>query len=290
MTVVTVTRFAPSPTGFLHLGHAYAAAIAHDLARRDRGHFLLRFEDIDHTRVRTEYYAAIEDDLRWLGFTWDAPPLRQLDRLAAYQAAFRRLQKRGCVYPCFCTRREIESEIARMAAAPQGPEGPLYPGTCRQMAEREREARLAAGEIASWRLDSALAAHLCGDLRFRDLRFGTIPVDPRLLGDVILSRKDIGTSYHLAVVVDDAFQNVDHVTRGEDLLPSTHVHRLLQHLLGLPEPRYFHHELVTDDQGRRLAKRDDARSLRVLREAGHTPAELLARLPADSNPPGCKPP
>jgi glutamyl-Q tRNA(Asp) synthetase len=273
-----VTRFAPSPTGRLHLGHALAAMIARDLARNSGGRFLLRFEDIDHTRVRPEYEAAIESDLRWLGLDWDGPALRQSTRGDAYAAALTELRRLGVAYPCFCTRREIDEEVARMIGAPHGPEGALYPGTCRDLSPAARDARLSAGSQPAWRLDAARAAELAGPLSFTDLRHGSRAVDPALLGDVVLARKDIGTAYHLAVVVDDAFQKITHVTRGEDLLPSTHVHRLLQALLELPEPLYLHHELVTDEHGVRLAKRHDALSLRALREAGATPGELLSRL------------
>lgn len=276
---VSITRFAPSPTGQLHLGHAYAAKVAHDLARQSGGQFLLRFEDIDHTRVREEFYGAIEDDLRWLGFSWDGPALRQSDRTAAYTAALDQLRDSGSVYPCFCTRREIEEEIARMTGAPHGPEGALYPGTCRTLSTDERQARLDAGAQPAWRLDAALAASLTGPLAFTDLRHGLHQVDPGLLGDVVLARKDIGTSYHLAVVVDDAYQEVTHVTRGEDLLPSTHVHRLLQTLLGLPEPLYLHHAVVTDVKGVRLAKRHDSLSIRSLRESGLAASDVLKQLP-----------
>jgi glutamyl-Q tRNA(Asp) synthetase len=276
---VPVTRFAPSPTGQLHLGHAYAAKVAHDLARRSDGRFLLRFEDIDHTRVREEFYAAIEDDLRWLGLDWDGPALRQSDRTSAYATALDHLRVLGSAYPCFCTRREIEDEIARMTGAPHGPEGALYPGTCRALSPGERQARLNAGAQPAWRLDAARAASITGPLAFTDLRHGLHRVDPGLLGDVVLARKDIGTSYHLAVVVDDAFQQVTHVSRGEDLLPSTHVHRLLQALLGLPEPVYLHHEVVTDEKGVRLAKRHDSLSIRALRESGLVAADALKRLP-----------
>ncbi len=275
----TVTRFAPSPTGRLHLGHAYAAKVAHDQARQNGGRFLLRFEDIDHTRVKPEFYDAIEEDLRWLGLDWDGPALRQSERTAAYATALEDLRRAGVAYPCFCTRREIEEEIARMVSAPHGPEGALYPGTCRRSPGDEGNARLAAGQQPAWRLDALKAAEITGGLSFTDKRHGRIAVDPGLLGDVILARKDIGTSYHLAVVVDDAFQEVSLVTRGEDLLPSTHVHRMLQALLGFPEPAYLHHALVVDENGVRLAKRHDALSIRSLREAGQTPAEVLARLP-----------
>lgn len=273
------TRFAPSPTGRLHLGHVLAAKVAHGLARQHGGEFRLRHEDIDATRVREEYYRGIETDLRWLGLEWDGEALRQSTRLAAYEAALKDLQDRGLVYPCFCTRREIQEEVAAMGAAPQGPEGPLYPGTCRNLSTAQRRQRLAAGEAPAWRLDAQMGAAITGDLAFTDLRHGRIVVRPDLLGDVVLARKDIGTAYHLAVVVDDAFQAITHVTRGEDLLPATHVQRLLQALLGLPEPRYLHHELVCDEQGRRLAKRHDALAIATLRAAGLSPAAVLALLP-----------
>jgi glutamyl-Q tRNA(Asp) synthetase len=273
------TRFAPSPTGRLHLGHALAARVARDLARSlPEGRFLLRFEDIDAPRVRAEYYQDIETDLQWLGLSWDEMPLRQTTRASAHEAALTKLREENLVYPCFCTRREIQHELANMAAAPHGPDGPVYPGTCRHLGTREREEKLAAGLPHAWRLDAQMAATLAGPLTFHDLRFGTLTVDPDLLGDVVLARKGIGTAYHLAVVVDDAFQHITHVTRGEDLLPATHVHRLLQTLLGLPEPVYLHHGLVLDSHGKRLAKRHDALSIATLREAGHTPGQVLARI------------
>ncbi len=276
------TRFAPSPTGRLHLGHALAARVARDLARQyPGGVFLLRFEDIDTPRVREEFYHGIEEDLEWLGIRWDEGPLRQSNRTAAYESALATLREKNLVYPCFCTRREIQEEWANMAAAPQGPEGPLYPGTCRKLSTTEQEEKIAAGIPHAWRLDAQAAAAVTGPLTFQDLRFGSIVVNPDLLGDVVLARKDIGSAYHLAVVVDDAFQQITHVTRGEDLLSSTHVHRLLQVLLGLPEPAYLHHPLVLDEQGKRLAKRHDALAIAALRDAGLTPEEALARIDVD---------
>jgi glutamyl-Q tRNA(Asp) synthetase len=277
------TRFAPSPTGRLHLGHVLAAKVAHDLARRHGGDFLLRHEDIDATRVREEYYAAIEEDLRWLGLTWDGEALRQRERLAAYDAALASLRERNLIYPCFCTRREIQDEVAAMRAAPQGPEGPLYPGTCRGLSPAQREQRLADGLTPAWRLDSQKAAAIAGKLTFHDLRHGSFEVQAGLLGDVVLARKDIGAAYHLAVVVDDAFQAISHVTRGEDLLPASHVQRLLQALLGLPEPVYLHHELVCDSEGRRLAKRHDSLAIATLRAEGRTASDVLAMLPTSWN-------
>jgi glutamyl-Q tRNA(Asp) synthetase len=271
------TRFAPSPTGRLHLGHALAARVARDLARSETGgRFLLRFEDIDAPRVRPRFYEEIREDLHWLGLEWDDEPLLQTSRLPAYEAALDQLCQQGLVYPCFCTRREIQEEWAAMAGAPQGPEGPLYPATCLRLQESEQQKKLAGGAPHAWRLDAHKAAETIGPLTFHDLRFGTVKVDPELLGHVVLARKDIGTAYHLAVVVDDAFQEITHVTRGEDLLPSTHVHRLLQELLGLPAPLYLHHQLALDEQGKRLAKRCDSLSIRAMRETGMSPDEVLA--------------
>ena len=270
------TRFAPSPTGRLHLGHVFAARVAHSLARDAGGVFLLRHEDIDGPRVREEFYQGIEQDLSWLGLTWDGEALRQTSRIAAYDAALESLREMDLIYPCFCTRREIQEEWSRMGAAPQGPEAPVYPGTCLKLTAAERHAKLHAGSACAWRLDSRRAGDLAGPLTFHDLRCGEISVNPALLGDVVLARKDIGTAYHLAVVVDDAFQEITHVTRGEDLRSSTHVHRLLQVLLELPEPLYLHHPLVLDAAGQRLAKRNDAQSIKTLRDSGMTPADVLA--------------
>lgn len=273
------TRFAPSPTGRLHLGHVLAAKVAYDLARETaEGVFLLRHEDIDASRVREEFYQKIEEDIQWLGLKWDGEPLRQTTRIAAYNDALSALRTRDLVYPCFCTRREIQEEWARMIAAPQGPKGLTYPGICKTLSSTERAEKIKTGIPYAWRFDSQKAASLTGPITFHDLRFGTIDVLPELLGDVVLARKDIGIAYHLAVVVDDAFQQITHVTRGEDLLSSTHVHRLLQVLLSLPEPIYLHHHLMLDDQGKRLAKCNDSLSIASLREAGAKASELLGRL------------
>ncbi len=273
------TRFAPSPTGRLHLGHVLAAKVAHALAREAGGLFLLRHEDIDGPRVREDFYAGIEEDLKWLGLDWDGNPLRQIRRIYAYDAALDSLRQKNLVYPCFCTRREIQEEWARIGAAPQGPEAPVYPGTCRSLTEETRQEKIQSGTPYAWRLDAAEAGSLAGPLTFRDLRFGEISVNPQRLGDVVLARKDIGTAYHLAVVVDDAFQEITHVTRGEDLLSSTHVHRLLQVLLDFPEPLYLHHELVLDENGNRLAKRNDSLSIATLRKNGVTPSQIFSRIP-----------
>jgi len=274
---MVTTRFAPSPTGNLHLGHAFAALVAHRFSVAKGGRFLLRFEDIDHTRVRPQFYRQIEDDLYWLGLAWETPVWKQRDRLDSYHEALSRLKNLGVVYPCFCTRREIEQELAHLTRAPHGPEGPLYPGTCRNLTS-DQIADLSLKSDPCWRLNARKAAQLVGSLSFHDLRHGRVTVEPTLLGDVILARKDIGTSYHLAVTVDDAAQDVTHVTRGEDLLPSTHLHRVLQHLLGLPEPDFLHHVLILDEHGQRLAKRHHSLSLATMREQGCSAKEILVRL------------
>ena len=271
-----VTRFAPSPSGYLHLGHAHAALFAWRAARRAGGRFLLRIEDIDGPRCTPAFAAAIEADLAWLGLDWDGPVLRQSARMAAYAAALEALGGMGLLYPCFCTRAEIRDEIARAASAPHGPDGPLYPGTCRTLSASAREAAMAAGRPYALRLDVGRAQARAGPLTWRDRTKGEIAAAPAIHGDVVLARKDIATSYHLAVTLDDAAQEVSLVTRGEDLFPATHIHRLLQALLELPVPAWHHHALLSDTEGRRLAKRDDALSLRALREAGKTPAEVRA--------------
>jgi glutamyl-Q tRNA(Asp) synthetase len=272
-----VTRFAPSPTGLLHLGHAYAALFAHEGARRAGGLFLLRMEDIDITRARPEYEQAIYEDLHWLGLSWEQPVRRQSAHFADYRNALSKLHSLGVLYPCFCTRKEIQEEIARAGAAPHGPEGPTYPGTCRKLTADEVAERKAAGRDYALRLDVQKSLeHVASNLEWHDLTHGAFVADPSFLGDVVLARKETPTSYHLAVVVDDAAQNITLVTRGEDLLSATHLHRLLQSLLDLPVPRWQHHKLITDEQGRRLAKRDHARSLRTLREQSWT-AERIRR-------------
>lgn len=272
---MTITRFAPSPTGELHLGHAYAAKAAHDLARQHKGHFILRHEDIDSSRVREEYYQQIEDDLRWLDLNWDGEILRQSHRQSSYRDALENLNQQGLAYPCFCTRKDIQAEIQRSLGAPHGLAEHIYPGICRNIPKEESAERIANGEAHAWRFDSNKASAIHGELSFEDLRFGKIQVNINANGDVILARKDIGIAYHLAVVVDDAFQNITHVTRGDDLLESTHIHRQLQAVLGFPEPTYLHHPCICDETGKRLAKRDDARSIRALREQGFTPEAIL---------------
>ncbi|MBX7210511.1 MAG: tRNA glutamyl-Q(34) synthetase GluQRS [Verrucomicrobiaceae bacterium] len=270
-----VTRFAPSPTGWLHLGHAFAALFAHAQAARAGGRFLIRLEDIDPTRVRPEYESAIYDDLAWLGLTWETPVRRQSEHFDDYRRALAKLSALGVLYPCFCTRKEIQDEIARAGQAPHGPDGPHYPGTCRGRPAAEAADRVAGGQPYALRLDVTKAASLAGHaLHWADLDRGMQKADPAVFGDVVLARKETPASYHLAVVVDDAIQGITLVTRGEDLFEATHLHRLLQELLRLPVPQWRHHRLISDEAGRRLAKRDDARSLRALRELGWTPERV----------------
>ncbi|MES2981641.1 MAG: tRNA glutamyl-Q(34) synthetase GluQRS [Verrucomicrobiota bacterium] len=272
--LIPTTRFAPSPTGELHLGHAYAAKVAHDLAREQNGLFLLRHEDIDSSRVREEYYTLIETDLRWLGLNWDGEIVRQSHRPFAYRDALEKLKQQGLVYPCFCTRKDIQQSLS----APHGAAENIYPGICRNIPSEESVQRIANGEAHAWRFDSNKAAAIHGELSFNDLRFGKTQVKPLANGDAVLARRDIGIAYHLAVVVDDAFQNITHVTRGDDLFESTHIHRQLQAVLGFPEPTYFHHPCICDETGKRLAKRDDARSIRTLREAGTSTKDILTQI------------
>ncbi|HAA91860.1 MAG TPA: tRNA glutamyl-Q(34) synthetase GluQRS [Rhodospirillaceae bacterium] len=275
---MTITRFAPSPSGHLHLGHAYSALFAERAARDADGKFLLRIEDIDHSRCRPEFETAILDDLTWLGMEWDAPVVRQSERFTLYQDALERLAGEELIYPCFCTRKEIQAEIAAAGNAPHGPDGPHYPGTCRRLEKAERQDRIESGESYALRLDTARAASLTGKLEFHDHDQGRFTVDPGIGGDIVLARKDTPTSYHLAVTVDDAAQEVSLVTRGEDLLPACHIHRLLQALLDLPEPRYRHHTLLTDEDGKRFAKRDRSLTLQALRAAGASPDEIRGKV------------
>ena len=279
----TVTRFAPSPTGYLHLGHVRSALEGWRAARREAGRFLLRLEDIDRTRCRDEYAAAILEDLAWLGIDWDGPVRKQSEHFDDYRRALDRLDALGVLYPCFCTRREIQAEITRAGGAPQGDVGPIYPGICRRLCAEEVAARRRSGIDYALRLDLARALALTGPLVFIDSEHRQ-PADPALLGDVVLARKEFPASYHLAVTVDDAIQGVTLVTRGEDLVMATHIHRVLQALLGLPTPRYRHHPLLTDAAGRRLAKRDGAPTIRSMRQQGMNPGEIIAMAGAAPHP------
>ena len=266
-----VTRFAPSPTGRLHLGHAYSALLAHDFAREQDGTFLLRIEDIDPGRVRAEYVGGIIEDLLWLGLEWDGEMPYQSERLAIYAETLERLKAEALAYPCFCTRAEIAAEIAASAAAPQGHDGPAYPGTCRGLADPD------LGRPHAWRLDVARAMARAGPLYWMD-GHTEVQAQPGRFGDVVLARKDAPASYHLAVTIDDAAQGVTDVVRGRDLFAATDVHRLLQALLDLPTPFYHHHDLLTDAEGIRLAKRHGAPTLADLRAGGTDPAELVEGL------------
>lgn len=275
-----LTRFAPSPTGELHLGHAYSAALAHAAAREVGGRFRIRIDDIDGSRSREDYVAAALADMVWLGIGWDGDPVRQSQHLAQYAASLDDLRARGLVYPCFCTRADIAASLS----APHGPSGAIYPGTCRNLSAAERERRLAR-EPHCWRLDMALAVAPAGDLDWEEQGQGMRAADPTAHGDIVLARKDAPASYHLASTLDDAAMGVTHVIRGADLIASTDVHRLLQALLGLPTPLYRHHALVCGPDGKRLAKRDAAASLASLRAGGVDGPALAAdlregRLPA----------
>lgn len=269
-----VTRFAPSPTGLLHRGHAFSALSGWRLAQNAGGRFLVRIEDIDRARCRPDFEAAILADLAWLGIGWEAPVLRQSERSDAYAAALAQLQALGVVYPCRCTR----ADIAAAVAAPHGPPAGVYPGTC-----RGRDLAAAGGaEGLAWRLDIAKAVALTGPLSWHDAGAGWVAAIPESLGDFVVARRDLGTAYALAVVVDDAAQGVTDVMRGADLFTATHGQRLLQALLGLPAPRYHHHPLLTDAAGKRLAKRDGGETLLGLRNAGMTAAALIAAIDAET--------
>jgi glutamyl-Q tRNA(Asp) synthetase len=281
---VPVFRFAPSPNGYLHLGHALSALINFDLARATGGRFLLRIEDIDQTRCRSELETAIYEDLAWLGLTWETPVRRQSEHFEEYRAALRKLERAGLTYPSFESRAEIAALIAGRDATgswPRDPDGaPLYPGTAHDLSQSERARRIAAGEPYAARLDMGAAIARAGALAWTETgagpqgETGIVSAAPERWGDVVLARKEIPTSYHLAVVIDDAAQGITHVVRGGDLFWSTGVHRLLQSLLDLPVPLYHHHRLVLDAQGRKLSKSTRATALRTLRQDGATPADI----------------
>jgi glutamyl-Q tRNA(Asp) synthetase len=281
-----VTRFAPSPTGLLHLGHAFSALTASGAALRENGRFLLRIEDIDQTRCRPDYETAIYDDLAWLGLSWETPVRRQSNHFDDYAAALDTLRDKGVVYRCFLTRREIAE--AAMSAPHADDNAFIYRGPAQRMSSDEEEARIARGESFAWRLSLSCSQDLLGE-EFARLVFeeqnigpngehGVIRARPESLGDVIIARKDVATSYHLSVTHDDALQDVSHVIRGVDLFESTHVHVLLQRLMGWPTPVYRHHALLTGPDGKRYAKRDRSLTLAALRAEGVTPADIRARI------------
>jgi len=284
-----LTRFAPSPTGYLHLGHAYAAMTVFDAARDAGGTCLLRVEDIDVTRCKPEFEAAVYEDLGWLGCDWPEPVRRQSEHFSEYHSALEKLHARGLVYRCFKTRKEIAEDIARAPHHPgEGPEGVIYPGPSNPMSADEEAERLNKGEAFAWRLSISACRDYLGEAFDRlsfvetgegpDRETGEVRARPETLGDVILGRKDVGTSYHIACTHDDALQGVTHVIRGVDLYFATHLHRLLQALMGWPVPVYRHHKLMLDETGKRFAKRDQSLTLRALRKAGETPDSLRKRV------------
>ncbi len=280
----TVMRFAPSPNGHLHLGHAYSAMMNQLIAREMGGRLLMRMEDIDTTRCRPDFETAICEDLDWLGFEWETPMRRQSEHFADYASALEGLEARGLVYPCFCSRGDIMAVVAPRPSWPTDPDGtPLYAGTCKHLSPRERERRLAAGEKASYRLDMDRALRMGGfGLTWNEYREGSECIEedasPNVWGDAVLARKDIATSYHIAVVIDDAAQGVTDVVRGEDLFMATSLHRMLQDLLDLPAPNYHHHMLLRDGAGQKLSKSLRAKSLRSFRQEGRTAADVRARI------------
>lgn len=273
-----VTRFAPSPSGPLHVGHLLAALQARRLADAHSGSCLLRVEDIDQRAQHPEYLELMYEDLRWLGLHFDGEIMVQTRRFDVYRQTLQKLRSMGLLYPCFCTRTEIRNQVAEMGRAPHATLGYLYPGTCRDLPPDLVEQKLAAGVPHTWRLDMKRVQDLIGCPTWHDMLRGTQRCVPTTYGDVVLARKDFPASYHLAVVVDDAAQGVTHVTRGADLFDSTHIHRALQGVLGLPVPLYCHHSLLRDNAGKRLAKRDGARSIASLRESGYTPAQIRESL------------
>ena len=268
-----ITRFAPSPTGHLHLGHAYSAWLAWSRARENDGIFRLRMEDIDAERCKPEYATATIEDLKWLGLDWDGDIRWQSSHMADYRTSLQALDARGLIYPCFCSRLEI----ARTLSAPHNTER-QYPGTCRHRSSAERAAHMAVGKNFAWRLDVGRALMEVNEFGFYEEDVGWIDGRREGLGDVVLARRDQPASYHLCVVHDDALQNVSHIIRGRDLFEATHLHMLLQRLLNLPTPIYTHHPLLTDETGKRLSKRDKAASLRGMREAGMSAVAVLEQL------------
>ncbi|MBZ0148062.1 MAG: tRNA glutamyl-Q(34) synthetase GluQRS [Pseudorhodoplanes sp.] len=273
-----VFRFAPSPNGYLHLGHALSAFINADSAAKTGGRLLIRIEDIDTSRCRPEYEAAIYEDLEWLGLKWEMPVRRQSEHMGDYKAALDTLDALGLAYPSFESRAEIETLVAEREASggwPRDPDGaPLYPGAGKAMPPAERKARMEAGTPYALRLDMEAARKRVGTLSWREGEEGSIAADPAAWGDVVLARKETPTSYHLSVVVDDALQGVTHIARGRDLYPSTSVHRLLQELLGMPAPVYRHHRLILDSDGRKLSKSNRSTAIRELRASGATPSDI----------------
>lgn len=290
------TRFAPSPTGYLHLGHAYSALQAWDFAKEQGGELVLRIEDTDLSRARPEFEAAIFEDLKWLGLEWKEPVRKQSEHFDDYEKAVTELTNKGLTYPCFCTRKEIQKEVEASGRAPHGPDGPIYPGTCRDLSQDQRRERMESGATSSLRLDvarSVAALEQAGalPLHFATLENGkesSVEVDPFLFGDIVIARKGTPTSYHVSAVYDDALEGITHIIRGEDLLAATHVQRVLQALWGYAPPIYSHHPLVRDETGRRLAKRDKDLTLQEMRASGLTPDEVREKAEAGVEIPSSK--
>ncbi len=280
-----IFRFAPSPNGELHLGHAFSALLTQQLAQANDGKLLLRVEDIDTIRCTPESTTQMLDDLDWVGFSWDEEPRKQSEHFPAYEEALKKLRSDNLIYPCFCSRTQIKAN----ATGEKDPDGaPLYPGTCKHMSQYDREKRMQDAEAFAWRLDMDKAIEKVGDLTWREssedfAEVETIEAEPAAWGDVILARKFTPTSYHLSVVVDDAAQNVTHVTRGKDLYLTTAVHRVLQVLLELPEPKYLHHGLILDDEDKKLSKSKKSLSLAALRKRDWTPEQVRAQLGFDED-------
>lgn len=270
------TRFAPSPTGRLHIGHACSAWFAWTNAQESGGTFILRMEDIDTGRCRPEFERGIIEDLCWLGMNWPEPVRRQSEHFDTYRRYLNLLQDMDVLYPCFCTRKKITEEVARAPSAPHGPEGALYPGTCRVLSGAERQEKMASGMPYALRLDTAKASVMTGPLTWHDGGEGLQIAQPEMLGDVVLARKDTPASYHLCVTIDDHVQGVTLVTRGKDLFHATHIHRLLQALLKLNVPKWHHHALLLDAEGKRFAKRNNSVTLQYLREVLHImPSDII---------------
>lgn len=264
------TRFAPSPSGYLHLGHAYSARFSAEQGQR----FLLRIEDIDQGRCRPEFIDAIYQDLAWLGLTWETPVRIQSRHMNEYQKAIDKLNTQGLLYPCFCTRKDIQREVERSAHAPHGPDGLLYPGSCRNLSQTQREELIDQGKAFALRLDMTKACRQTGPLHWVDRAQGKQRATPEIFGDIVLARKDTPTSYHISVSIDDDIQDISLVTRGEDLFHASHIHRLLQALLDLKVPQYHHHGLLCAKDGKRFAKRDKSLTIRSLRNKGYRPQQV----------------
>jgi glutamyl-Q tRNA(Asp) synthetase len=272
-----ITRFAPSPTGLLHLGHAYSALLV-DAVVGSGDIFLLRIEDIDQGRCRPEYESAILEDLHWLDIQWQNPLRRQSEHMADYTEALDRLQGDGVLYPCFCSRKEMAEERARLGISSQGPDGPIYPGSCRNLDPGKESEFIEQKKPFALRLDMQEATARVGSLTWVDADKGEILATPEIFGDVVLARKETPTSYHLSATLDDHIQGVNLIIRGQDLFHATHIHRLLQKLLGLKTPRYHHHHLLLDDNGQKFAKREKSLTLQELRMGGVTPEQIRLRV------------